>query len=73
MRTSLPEETYFYSDRGVFLRRNAPDVNTPAELAIRNAIIEVKKLGNDPFLDQLVLKLALACDGVADYVEGKTS
>lgn len=44
--------------------------NTPAELAIRNAVTEVEKLPADPRLTRAVTRLGDAFEEVADYVDG---
>ncbi len=43
---------------------------TPAELAIRNAIIEVEKMPADGRLADAVILLNAAMDSVADYIDG---
>lgn len=55
-----------------FPRRNRLDKNTPAELAIRNAMLEVEKAGAHPLLTDAVILLGQAKDKVADFVDGKT-
>lgn len=42
---------------------------TPAELAIREAMIAVEKVGADPLLTEAVVLLGKAQDKVADYVD----
>lgn len=54
-------------------RRNRLDLNTPAELAIRNAVNEVEKVGADPRLTEVVIMLSTAHDKLADYVDNITS
>lgn len=43
--------------------------NTPAELAIRNAINEVEKVGADIKLTQSVILLSQALDKLSDYID----
>lgn len=43
---------------------------TPAETAIRNAILEVESLGADVRLTDAVILLQAAKDSVGDYVDG---
>lgn len=50
-------------------RRNRIDLNTPAELAIRNAIHEVEKLPADERLTKVVINLIEAKKLVADYID----
>lgn len=52
-----------------FPRRNRIDLMTAAELAIRNAVIEVEKVGADIKLTEAVMLLTQAQDKVADYVD----
>lgn len=54
-------------------RRSRLDLNTPAELAIRNAVNEVEKVGADPILTQIVQLLNGARDYLSDFVDGNTS
>jgi hypothetical protein len=51
-------------------RRNRLDLNTPAELAIHNAIQEVEKAGADERLTEAVILLAKAKDCIADFIDG---
>lgn len=51
------------------LRRNRLDLNTPAELAIRLAMLEVEKIGADAKLTEAVILLGMAKDCVADFVD----
>jgi hypothetical protein len=48
------------------------DVNqlTPAELAIRNAMLEVEKMAADTRLTEAVVLLGQAKEKVADFVDG---
>ena len=50
-------------------RRNRLDFNLPAELAIRNAVNEVERLGSDPLLTNCVVILQQAFDLLADYCD----
>lgn len=52
-------------------RRNRLDLNTPAELAIYNAMQEVEKAGADLRLTEAVNLLDKARNLVADYVDEK--
>jgi hypothetical protein len=55
-------------------RRAIVDKMTPAELAIRAAVLEVEKLGGgDNRLTDAVVYLLCAQDWVADYVDGRVS
>lgn len=58
------------SDNG-FPRRIRTDLFTPAEAAIRNAVMEVEKAGAHPRLTDAVILLQQAQDAVADFVEGR--
>lgn len=51
------------------LRRIRIDQLTPAETAIRNAIIAVERVGADALLTDAVILLQQARDKVADYVD----
>ena len=51
-------------------RRNRINQLTPAELAIRAAILEVEKLGAHPALTDAVVALGEAQSSVADFVDG---
>lgn len=51
-------------------RRCYTDLYTPAETAIRNAIITVEAVGAHPLLTDSVVLLGRAQDKVADYVDG---
>lgn len=51
-------------------RRIFIDKMTPAELAIRNAVIEVEKMGADTRLTDAVVLLTKAQARVADFVDG---
>jgi hypothetical protein len=42
---------------------------TNAELAIRNAVLEVEAVGADPRLTDAVMKLTAAQEAVADFVD----
>ena len=50
-------------------RRSKLWLNTPAELAIYNAINEVEKIGADVRLTDAVMKLQEAKELVADFVD----
>lgn len=50
-------------------RRHSLDLNTPAELAIRKAMIEVEKLTADGRLTEAVVLLEKAKTLVSDYVD----
>ncbi len=50
-------------------RRIRLDLNTPAELAIYNAMQEVEKVGADVKLTEAIILLGKAKDLVADYVD----
>jgi hypothetical protein len=50
-------------------RRARIDLLTPAETAIRNALIQVEKVGADVKLTDAVILLTKAQDLVADYIE----
>lgn len=52
-------------------RKSRLDLNTPAELAIRNAMTEVEKIGAAVQLTNAVIKLQEAFDLVADYEDNK--
>lgn len=52
-----------------FPRRNRIDLHTPAETAIREAIIAVEEAGCHPLLTDAVVLLGQAKDKVADFVE----
>ncbi len=52
-------------------RRIRLDLNTPAELAIYNAMQEVENVGADVKLTEAVILLSKARDLVADYVDSK--
>lgn len=56
------------SDNGA-PRRIRLDLNTPAELSIRNAIRIVEETGCDPLLTDAVVLLGAALEKVADFVE----
>lgn len=43
---------------------------TPAEIAIRNAVIEVEKVGADPALTDAVSALTEAASALGDYIDG---
>jgi hypothetical protein len=53
-----------------FPRRMRLDLNTPAELAIYNAMQEVEKAGADLRLTQASTLLSRAKDFVSDFVDG---
>jgi hypothetical protein len=50
-------------------RRNRLDLNTPVELAIRNAMNEVEKAGAHVLLTDAIVLLDQAFNKVADFVE----
>ena len=50
-------------------RRSRIDLMTPAELAIRNAMIAVEEAGADKLLTEAVILLGYAREKVADYVD----
>lgn len=56
------------SDNG-FPRRNRIDLYTPAETAIRDAMLVVEKTGGHPLLTEAVTLLGRAQERVADYAE----
>jgi hypothetical protein len=56
------------SDNG-FPRRNRIDLYTPAELAIREAMLAVEAMDAHPLLTDAVVLLGQAKDKVADFVE----
>lgn len=52
-------------------RRNRLDLNTPAEIAIYNAMQEVEKVGADVRLTEVVTLLAKAKNILSNYVDGE--
>jgi hypothetical protein len=50
-------------------RRNRLDLNTPAELAIHNAIQEVEKLGASTKLTEIVMLLQGTKEMLSDFVD----
>lgn len=54
-------------------RRNRLDLNTPAELAIHNAIQEVDKVGADPKLTEVTIMLVKAKELLSDSVDNTES
>ena len=52
-------------------RRNRLDLNTPEELAIRNVIDMVEKMGADVKLTEAVIALDKARGLVADFIDSK--
>lgn len=62
--------TPIISDNG-FPRRIRLDLYAPAEMAIREAVVEVEKAGAHPLLTDAVLLLGQAREKVADYVDLK--
>lgn len=50
-------------------RRIRIDLMTPAELAIRDAVIAVEEVGADPLLTEAVILLQRAREKVADFVD----
>jgi len=57
------------TDENGFPRRSRLDLNTPAELAIHNAIQEVEKIGADIRLTNAQIKLQEAKDLVSDFID----
>lgn len=53
-------------------RRIRLDLNTPAELAVRNAVDEVEKLPADTRLTEAVILLDQAREKIADYIDEQT-
>lgn len=51
-------------------RRSRLDLNTPAELAIFNAMQEVEKMGADVRLTEAITLLQKAKDLVSDHIDG---
>ncbi len=51
------------------LRRIRIDLNTPAEMAVRDAILAVERLGADELLTKAVQRLSEAMDYLGDYVD----
>jgi hypothetical protein len=51
-------------------RRSRLDLNEPAELAIREAILKVEKMPADVRLTYAVIKLSEAKELVADFIDG---
>lgn len=61
-----------YGKEGTFSgRRIRLDLNTPAELAIRNAMKEVEGTGASPMLTDAIILLEKAFNLVADYIDTK--
>lgn len=52
-------------------RRNRIDLNTPEEMAIRNAIQEVEKMGASETLTEAIILLSKAKDLVSDFIDQK--
>lgn len=52
-------------------RRNRLDLNTPAELAVTNAVQEVERMGADVKLTEAVNLLAKAKEAISDYVDNE--
>jgi hypothetical protein len=50
-------------------RRIRVDLQTPAEVAIRAAVVAVEACGADTLLTDAVVLLSKAADKVADYVD----
>lgn len=50
-------------------RRNRLDQNTPAELAIRDAVDAVERMGADVLLTESVVLLGQAREKLADYID----
>lgn len=50
-------------------RRNRLDLNTPAEIAIHDAMQEVEKVGADIRLTEAIMHLAKAKDLLGDYID----
>ena len=55
-----------------FPRRCKVDEMTPAELAIREAVLKVEALGAHPLLTKAVILLGEAREAVADFVDGES-
>ena len=71
---SNPQEEAFYKRAEASVdvpRRIRLDLNTPAELAIRNAVNAVEAAGAHPLLTDAVTLLNEAREKVADFVELK--
>ncbi len=56
-------------ERGAHPRRNDLLQLTPAEMAIRNAVAEVEKVGAHPILTDLVFRLQSCQSMLADYID----
>lgn len=50
-------------------RRNDLNKNTSAELAIRDAIVEVEKLGADVRLTDIVVQLSETKEKLSDFID----
>lgn len=50
-------------------RKDRLDLNTPAELAIRNAVIEVERLKSHPTLTDVVKLLNIARETLAKHID----
>lgn len=75
-KTFIPKDKYIIMENytpseNTIPRRIRLDLNTPAELAIRNAMQEVEKSGSDPKLTDAIIHLQDALNSVADYVDEK--
>lgn len=57
------------NDKNGTPRRNRIDLSTPAESAIRQAIIAVEEAGCDPLLTDAVVLLSQAKNKVADFID----
>jgi len=51
------------------MRKNRQDLQTPAEVALNNAIAEVEKLGASVLLTEAVIKLSHAKDNVSEFID----
>jgi len=54
-----------------FQRRSRLDLNEPSELAIRNAMQEVEKMGADVKLTEAITLLNQSLDIVSDFIDKK--
>lgn len=54
-------------------RRNRLDLNSPTELAIREAMMFVEKAGADPLLTEAIVLLGQAREKVSDFVDSSLS
>lgn len=63
------EEFNMGPNQPVIGRRNRIDLMSPAELAIRDAMLVVEDAGADPLLTDAILLLSEAKDKVSDFVD----